>query len=818
MASDPLSPRLLSPSARQALPSSLPRVLWVELTSKCLFDCVFCSRRALHGAGEHMEFGLYERLIAQLERPRVIRLNYSGESAQYPWLGEAIRTAAATGARTELVSTLTSISREQLRGLVDAGLSRLTISLHALDEAKYREIYGAGSVAQLRSRLAELRDHQRRTGRHNPAVDFAFVGMEANLDQLSAVALFAREHQADHLLVHPVIRRADIPRRFDVELTADGALRPAFLTQIDAALASARTAAPELQIFLGRPQAREQPSLGLTTCEQNPWETAHVLANGDVVVCEVRDRAPLGNLRGQSLAEVWRGEAYRCFREAYLAGDVPECRTCPWRETMPWHHVPDSAWPAHSGRATLLRGWHASEGEAVAWSNGDAVLVALQPPGTFLQLRGALPGGPGGNALEIEVDGVPCTTVSNPSSRQAAVDESLTVPGPDGAYRVITLRTQRTVCPAREGLSPDVRELGFALVSAEFKSSRPVVWPSQRITEALEEWATVDRWAARLRRAAPIVRCAGRWRRPSADAGLTVVIPERANPERLARCLAALRAAAPAGEPLQPIVVVNGSDPRDYADLHSMFPEAEWRFEAQPLGFSQAVVVGLSAARHAWTYLLNNDMYLEPDALQNLLPLRAPAVFAIASRIEMADPALTDVETNWTDFDYADGLVLILERDPRAAPAPRGSLYAGGGCALFQTALLRRLIRHTDCYGPFYWEDVEWGARAWRLGFRTLFCPASRARHDYRSTVNLFFEPEEVTRVFERNRLLFHLRNLGEEAPLAGLRQRLAGLDEVSFREIFAPASVGATSRARLRLGLGGGEAELRDRWRLVAD
>jgi MoaA/NifB/PqqE/SkfB family radical SAM enzyme len=47
----------------------LPRVLWIELTSKCPLDCVFCSRRAVRGDGEHMDFGLYERLLGELDRP-----------------------------------------------------------------------------------------------------------------------------------------------------------------------------------------------------------------------------------------------------------------------------------------------------------------------------------------------------------------------------------------------------------------------------------------------------------------------------------------------------------------------------------------------------------------------------------------------------------------------------------------------------------------------------------------------------------------------------------------------------------------------------
>jgi len=70
----------------QARTAQLPRVLWIELTSRCPFDCVFCSRRLLRGAGRHLDFDLYRRLIAELDAPEIVRLNYSGESAHYPHL------------------------------------------------------------------------------------------------------------------------------------------------------------------------------------------------------------------------------------------------------------------------------------------------------------------------------------------------------------------------------------------------------------------------------------------------------------------------------------------------------------------------------------------------------------------------------------------------------------------------------------------------------------------------------------------------------------------------------------------------------------
>src|SRR5688500_833187 len=86
--------------------SPLPTILWIELTSRSPFDCVFCSRRLLRGKGMHMDFAVYARLIAQLRDPQVIRLNYSGESAHYPHLVESCRLAAETGATVELVTAL----------------------------------------------------------------------------------------------------------------------------------------------------------------------------------------------------------------------------------------------------------------------------------------------------------------------------------------------------------------------------------------------------------------------------------------------------------------------------------------------------------------------------------------------------------------------------------------------------------------------------------------------------------------------------------------------------------------------------------------
>jgi radical SAM protein with 4Fe4S-binding SPASM domain len=461
----------------------VPRVLWIELTSKCPFACVFCSRSTLRGAGEHMDFALYRSLIAQLREPEILRLNYSGESAHYPHLLEAVRLARATGACTELVTTLSSLPDALLPGLVASGLERLTVSLHTLDPDQYRRIYGFGSVADLRQKLAALLGERARSGRSTPHVDFAFLAMADNLDQLGKVAAWARECGVHELFVHPVIRRDPIPATFPLELD-QGRLRPEFVARLRQAVA--RVQSRQLRVYLSTPELdapcaldhRPRPCPGplpsgarIATCDQDPWETLHVLANGDLVTCEVRDRVVLGNLRQESLADSWHGPAFRAFRDRYVEGGIDECRTCPYKVA----HLPAPRAARVLGRhgrcAELVRGWHAP-GRGTVWSKLEGVVELASPPGARrLRLRGCLPADPntGRNRLDVSCNGVPLGSVQNEGTRQRRFRVDLPLAGAAGLLR-IHLRTSAVLRPNRRDGGGDTRELGFALIEIAARS------------------------------------------------------------------------------------------------------------------------------------------------------------------------------------------------------------------------------------------------------------------------------------------------------------------------------------------------------------
>jgi MoaA/NifB/PqqE/SkfB family radical SAM enzyme len=742
-----------------------PRFLWIELTSKCPLDCVFCSRQARRGIGEHMPLPLVKAILGDLHEPELIRLNYAGESANYPGLGEAIALASATGAATELVSALVSAPAHALREMVDRGLERLSVSLHTTRADAFEEIYRFGNYAAVVAKLAYLREYRASVGRTNPRLDFAFVAMRRNLDQLQPVAEVARREGAASVSVHPVIAREPLLRpAFLGEIDEVGEIRDGFWKALESAVDMARERVPEVEIAIARPAPRTlSPAAGFPTCEQNPWETAHILADGSVVPCEVQDHVVLGSVNQQPLGEIWHGESYARFRDEYRHGRNVICNGCPWRTVA----------ETDGGRA-YLRGWHGPEKDGHRWSQREALLeVAVGKGPSVLTIEGLLPVDASGNrVVAASSQGKGAYTGHEPGI--APFRLSLPVGGSGSLNELIHIKTYRRFVPAHNG-GEDLRGLGIGLTGISMS----------RDPRRLREVRTLlDREKAmpiEIAKAAP------------AEDSIAVLIPARGYDPQLAIAVrSAIAAAAP-----EVLVVLSGECPAGWPSIAAANPEAIWMFSEQPLTFLRAVLRGLGRLRSGWVYLLNSDMTLDADAIREAALCRAPDVFAIGSRIRMADGSNT--ETNFTELRQpVNGVAEIFEREVPEAAIVSECAYAGGGSALFQRDLLLRLARESRCYEPFYWEDVEWGLRARTAGYRSLFCPFSIAVHLRRHTVSRFYSDAEAERIFERNRLFFHLRNLETNSGLEGALCDLDALSWNEIRQVFASNSGFYTSPSQM--------------------
>lgn len=458
----------------------LPRVAWIELTSRCPFNCIFCTRASLRGAGQHIDFGLYRRLIAELSRPRIVRLNYAGESGHYPLLPEAVALASETGADVELVTVLASLKMERLRSALEAGLSRLTVSLHTLVPEKFERIYGFSSLGEMQERLPQV-IRWRDQADLKFTLDLAFVAMQDNLHELPSIACFAASQRIPILAVHPLIGRDPLPLGAAAEHRPDGTLLPAFRDQIFETVQAARRIAPEVEIQLSSHEitvpraldARAQPWPGelppgarIGGCDQSPFDSIHVLSDGRVVACEVTEHKTLGDLNRTSLVEIWNGAAYREFRQRHLDGDENDCRQCIYKTAYEPAAAQSCLAAANLPEAQLLRGWHADDGSGLRWSSAQAALgLARARRHRRMHLQGVLaPQRPGRAAFAVRIDGTCVYRQEHVSAGE--VDLWLPIPS-ENPVVVIELDCAGAASPAALNAGPDVRELGFALVRVE---------------------------------------------------------------------------------------------------------------------------------------------------------------------------------------------------------------------------------------------------------------------------------------------------------------------------------------------------------------
>jgi MoaA/NifB/PqqE/SkfB family radical SAM enzyme/GT2 family glycosyltransferase len=758
---------------------------------------VFCSRETLRGQGEDMDFGLFDALVSALDRPEIIRLNYSGESGNYPRLIDAIARAKSSSAQVELVTSLVSTPLEVVDRLPASGLDRLSISLHTLQPGRFSAIYGGGTWHAFETRLDRLVAGCRLLPDRAPVIDLAMVAMHSNVGEIAGIAAFGERLGLPVLSIHPVIQRAGVPYHAHCEVRPDGHLTDDFRTAIETNVKTAASDSRLVQISIARPErsSREPSNASGFHCDQNPFETAHILSNGDVVVCEVLDRTTMGNLRDSGFASVWNGAAYERFRQSYMEDRVEECRSCVFRT------------PADSvGALRTLWGWHGRDREGTLWSRTDSGFSCEGNGRGFVAIEGALPPAyraEDRNSLNVRQDGRTVASAVNATRHLRHFRISLPL-RTEGVTEFVA-SVQHPFSPWRTGRSQDTRSLGFTLFSAEISDTpqppqrgRRFVLPRMPDAKCRAAGLVVGLimcLKSRLRNDEPAPP-----RVPSPPAPtLSVLIPERGNPAMLQECLEALHCAiARLSDGVPVVVIVNGvSRRKDYASLENRYPLCKFVFIRRPLGFSAAIRKGLGCVSTGWTYLLNSDVLLSPEALLNVLQFRAPDVFSIASRVKMTGTG-DGWETNRTQIGMLDGLVNLTELNPPPEPGPVEHAYSGGGSSLFQTGLLRGLIDDTQWYDPFYWEDADWGVQAGRMGFRNLFATTSSVLHQGKATVARYYDAGEISRIFERNRIQFQLR-CSPDTELEPVRDRIANAPWQTIFELLHPGRVVSMARARRR-------------------
>lgn len=285
---------------------SIPYIDQIELTNPCPMHCTFCPR-GIAGQMKRptgmMSFELYQKLLDQMHPRqaayRPLELHHLGESLLHPQIDRFIEEASLRNLPTEISLNPSLLLPDLMKKLLNAGLSRIVLSLDALDDKLSIAIRGPASRYSVAEKNIEALLTYAGTIPKAPRIVIQMLDLSKNRHQH---ALFLERYARLHL---PYIE--------------------AYIKPLDG---------PDPDDSLSKP---EKPPLRY--CCTYPFRSVVVLWDGRIVPCCRDDDAKLilGDLNTQTLQEIWEGEPARHLREAHIQRDIKQghlCDGCGWRRDI----------------------------------------------------------------------------------------------------------------------------------------------------------------------------------------------------------------------------------------------------------------------------------------------------------------------------------------------------------------------------------------------------------------------------------------------------------------------------------------------------
>lgn len=201
---------------------------------------------------------------------------------------------------------------------------------------------------------------------------------------------------------------------------------------------------------------------------------------------------------------------------------------------------------------------------------------------------------------------------------------------------------------------------------------------------------------------------------------------------------------------LEIIIVDDASTDESVKVVREQFPQVRLIKHRINRGFAATVNTGVRGSKGKFVALINNDVLPQEDFLKSVFKhFKNKDVFAVS---------LHEKGYGWTKGKIDKGF--IVYESGGEGRKPKNTFWVSGGSGIFRRDFWIKLGGFDERLFKFYWEDVDISYRAVKRGYRVIWDPDANVTHKHESTTSRFFSKKQLSRMQERNQLVFIWKNL----------------------------------------------------------
>jgi MoaA/NifB/PqqE/SkfB family radical SAM enzyme len=291
---------------------TLPIEVQLEITNRCNFDCEMCPRDHLAAPERHMDEETFGIVLERMEGVEEVGLTGWGEPLCFPKFFEYVTKLKSRYPQIPVRFTTNGVllTDQNIGKIIETGVDGISVSMESVNKST---AIGHDDPEKVASRVVEL--IRKRGVSSKPVVAIQAVLDLNGRDDLMEVVSFAGKAGVNYVNLVRLIRS------FDPKITRPN--RKEELGLIKEAQRIGREHGVKVLSVNDNDWKFKLLTHGDTFCFKTAYHV-YVTVDGDVTpCCLLRDKV-MGNLKEQSLKEIWSRERFRNF----FANQEKICKGC----------------------------------------------------------------------------------------------------------------------------------------------------------------------------------------------------------------------------------------------------------------------------------------------------------------------------------------------------------------------------------------------------------------------------------------------------------------------------------------------------------